>query len=274
MAIISVRGPKGSGKSTLGANWKEGRTFWIDLELGAMRALSRVKDWQLTTELWHPYDEATDEATLLDLLDHMNLMRGQVLTGRVEYWESIVKKYLQMCATNYIDNIIFDTWKEVWSSNTQAFLQKVQEGTKGVSRQNLIQIEYGTPNARMNSVISTARKFGKELMLISHERPVYVYGLDAEGKTISYPDPSGAVELDGYKNTLDLVDWAFQTAVVTDCELKDTGTGANKHKCSGFHFEYTIEKSPVDASHVGYSFLDLTYEKLEKFVVACGYVMV
>ena len=271
--ILSVRGPMGSGKSTLAAHWKEGKTFWMDLELGAMRALARIPDWKLHTELWHPFDEFEAEDTLTNLLDKMNLMRGQILEGRVDYWETIIKKYLQKCATNYVTTLVCDTWKEIWSSNTQAFLQRVQE-TTAVKRQNLIQIEYAVPNARMNSLISTARKFGKDLLLISHERPVYVYGVDAKGESISYPDPEGAVELDGFKNTLDLVDWAFQSGTETDCKLNGKTTAGVKHKCSGFHFTYTIEKSPVDASHVGIPFKDLTYDKLKSFVETSGYQMV
>ncbi len=273
-AVVSVRGAMGTGKSTLAAHWKPGKTFWLDLELGAKRALSRVKDWQLNTQLWHPYDEQTGENTLVDILNRMNSMRGQQLVGRTEYWESIIQKYLSQCANAGIDSIIFDTWKEVWSSNTQDFLQKVQESTTGRVRQNLLQIEYGTPNARMNSVIFAARQHSKDLLLLSHERPVYVYGLDADGKQISYPDPSGAVELDGYKNTLDLVDWAFRSTVNRECNKNGKTTAGVKHKCSGLHFIYTIEKSPVDAGHVGMELIDLSYDKLKNFVEAQGFTMV
>ena len=274
MAVVSVRGGMGTGKSTLGAHWKEGKTFWLDLELGAKRALSRIPDWKLHTQLWHPYDDKKGEETLEDILNRMNAMRGEKLIGRTEYWESIIQKYLAQCANSAIDTLIFDTWKEVWSSNTQDFLQKVQESTAGKLRHNLLQIEYGTPNSRMNSVIFAARMHNKDLLLLSHERPVYVYGLDAEGKSISYPDPEGTVELDGYKNTLDLVDWGFRSTVETDCKKNGKKTAGVMHKCSGLHFVYTIEKSPVDASHVGTELRDLTYDKLKNFVEAQGLVMV
>ncbi len=274
MTVVSVRGAMGTGKSTLAARWREGITFWMDLELGAKRALSRVKDWEKHTTLWHPYDEQDNEDTLTDILNRMNSMRGEKLVGRVEYWETIIKKYLSKCADKTIDNLIYDTWKEVWSSNTQAFLQRVQEDTVGKIRHNLLQIEYGTPNVRMNSVIFAARKHGKDLLLLSHERPVYVYGLDPEGKQISYPDPSGAVELDGYKNTLDLVDWGFRSTVLRDCPRQGKEIAGVEHKCSGLHFIYTIEKSPVDAGHVGTELIDLTYTKLKSFVEAQGFSMV
>ena len=273
MAVVSVRGAMGTGKSTLAAHWKEGNTFWLDLELGAKRALSRIKDWDKHTTLWHPYDEE-DVDTLADMLNRMNSMRGEKLVGRVEYWETIIKKYLMMCADKDTDTLIYDTWKEVWSSNTQAFLQKVQENTTGKVRQNLLQIEYGTPNTRMNSVIFASRQHSKDLLLLSHERPIYLYGLDADQKQISYPDPSGASELDGYKNTLDLVDWGFRSTVLRDCPKQGTTVAGIEHKCSGLHFVYTIEKSPVDAGHVGTELIDLTYTKLKSFVEAQGFSMV
>ena len=162
MTVLSVRGAMGTGKSTLGAHWKGGKTFWLDLELGAKRALSRIPKWEMNFQLWHPYDEQDGEDALEDILNRMNAMRGQQLSGRTEYWESIIKKYLSQCASSTIDTLIFDTWKEVWSSNTQAFLQKVQESTSGKVRQNLLQIEYGTPNARLNSVIFAARQHNKD----------------------------------------------------------------------------------------------------------------
>jgi len=274
-SITSVWGPMGTGKSTLIAKWKEGKTFWMDLELGAKRALSRVPNWESRIQLWHPYDEAEDEDTLKDLLDRMNAMRGEVLEGRVEYWETILKKFLTKCADFNTDIIAFDTWKEIWSANTQAFLQRVQETTPGAKpRQNLIQIEYGTPNSRMNSVLATARKFGKELILTSHERPVYVYGIDEDGKSTSYPDPEGSVELDGYKNTKDLVDWEFKSSVQRGCKENGKKIGPVTHKCTGTHFKYEILKSPVDAGHVGHVFTDLSHEMLSNFVTAQGYVMV
>jgi len=240
--IISIRGPKGSGKSSL-AKRLRGKNGWLDLEFGSERAYS--EDTIDNDEVWQPLENGLDEV----LFEVLTLEKGGQVTRRRDLWEAVVHQYGKFLRDPNIDNIIVDTAKELWYMNYMFHLQHTQEEavrTKKRPRQNLQPIEYATPNNRMNAFVYAARAFHKNLILIAHDRPIYVEKLiDGELREV----PSGEYELDGYKNTLDLVDWAFISRVDLRCQKRIDNP--SDHECKGYHFYATIEKSPNKINLVG-----------------------
>jgi hypothetical protein len=239
--ICSIHGPKNSGKSTLAARIP-GKSAWLDLEFGALRALANLdrKD-QLRHKVWRPKDKETQDL----LVEIMTKERGDKLEGRRELWGIVMKAYADFLVDPDIDNIIFDTWKMSWNMNTMFHLQATQEdavksGKK--PRSNLIQIEYGPPNARQNGIITGASAMGKNLILISHDRDKYerrfIDGKWEEG-------PTGERELDGFNATLNNADWAFSSEFIQPCPKSE------QHKCPGYHFEFTVVKAGMQIEKLG-----------------------
>lgn len=242
--VISIRGPKGSGKSSL-AKRLQGNNGWLDLEFGSDRAYGYSNEVEDNDIVWQPLQDGLDEV----LFEVLTLEKGGQVTRRRDLWEAVVQQYGKFLRDPNIDNIIVDTAKELWYMNYMFHLQHTQEEavrTKKRPRQNLQPIEYATPNNRMNAFVYAARAFRKNLILIAHDRPVYTEKLiDGELKEV----PSGEYELDGYKNTLDLVDWAFISRVDLSCERRYIKSAP--HACKGYHFYATIEKSPNKINLVG-----------------------
>ncbi len=93
MAIFSIRGAVGSGKSSFAASFKpKVNKFWMDLENGAIRALGRIPNWQEEHEIWQPFHETNDLEAILDRIDHN---RGDQVQGREKYWNLITSKYVE-----------------------------------------------------------------------------------------------------------------------------------------------------------------------------------
>jgi hypothetical protein len=260
MTVVSVHGPKGSGKSKFGSTWP-GRKFWMDLEKGAERGLHSVSDWKETNTLWHPADDGMADA----LIQGLTFNKGGIYEGQIQMWEAIVKKYVEQVRADTNEVLLADTWKEVWRTNCRAYLQFLQENPskteiqKGERRKQLMARDYGTPNDRMEGFIQAAKAFNKDLILISHERDEYVPGTDQYGNAVDVP--SGKKVLDSYKHTEDAVDWSFHSSFEIDCTLNLVGNGI-KHECQGFHFKLKIEKSPVGAHLVGVELENPTYDRL------------
>ena len=70
-------------------------------------------------------------------------------------------------------------------------------------------------------------------------------------------DPSGAMELDGYRHTLKKVDWDLITGLENPCTI-----ATSLHVCPGWHFTATIQKSPISQEMVGMVIRDPSYEKI------------
>jgi hypothetical protein len=240
----------GTWKSSLALSWKapqrvklQLKTKVFDLEMGVHRALTFFD--RKNIEVWRATTIADDEK----LKDALMFTRGDVLVGRKELWDGITSEYIKTLQRPEVMSIILDTAKELWTANHGGVLQELQEAARTAGtqiRKTLQPVEYSGPNGRMNNFFFLARNFEKDLILINHERDKYVTAVvNGERKEV----PSGETELDGYKNTGDLADWAFRTE-------KQEG---------GDPIAY-IEKSPIGKDLVGMSFSPPNHDSLSLLV--------
>lgn len=258
---ISIRGAKGTSKSSLAASLPGGKG-WLDLEKGALRALARIPDWQANNTLWNPIEDMKITDPNNAIMSAMMHVRGGLVKGQMDQFESVIKRYSKWLVDPNIHWIIFDTWKEFWEMNHRSHLELAQQ--KDSNRQEIIPIEYATPNMRMKSVIKAAAMYGKNICLISHERSVFIKVLnEVTGKYDSIETEEK--ELDGFTGTLGIVDWGFRTSFIAKCTIPDHKDTVNKDKpCKGWHFQVEIEKSGLGQEHVGKTLLDPDYIKLAK----------
>lgn len=280
MTIVSIRGERSTGKSTFCATWP-GRKHWWDYERGAKRALDakdkdgklRFPNWKNTTTLWHPGDEPTGIDLILKKLEYTQ--RG-VIEGQIEMWTILQTKFIEIVKSKDIDTIVMDTARLVWQTCHQGHLQFIQQqalnnGDK--PRQTLQPIEYATPNGRMEGLIMAAQAMNKDLLLINHERPLYVPAIETDsGRHITVPSPDGATELDGFNKTLNYADWGFVSTYEdhSDDITKQACSEANKNTCPGFHFHVQIEKSPIGAEFRGLMIDSVSYVDIKKFITERG----
>lgn len=249
--VISIQGLRGTWKSSLALS-VPGEKFVFDLEYGLHRARG--------------VEALTPDRIMRMPIDLAGLTRfkGELVVGQSERWNELMKQYgsLLIGAGVVAQTIVFDTWKEAWTLNCQAFLQDKQqtqlaefrrkfpmnqEDDAALSRtiqgfrQSLMPVEYSLPGSRMDAIITLAKQFNKTLVLISHQRDKYVGD-----------KPTGELELDGYKKTEDLADWCFTTFT----KLVDQRRMPHVR----------IEKNPLDDKFQGLEIPNPTWERICKVV--------
>ena len=162
-----------------------------------------------------------------------------------------------------IQTVIWDTAKELYNIITEGHLQEKQEAQLEFSkrkfpeetdldklaaqtdnfRQQLQPMEYAIPYTRFETVVKLCTTMQKNVVLINHEKDVY-RPMVIDGKVVS--QPTGEKELDGYRKTLDLTDWAF----------------ISKYDKETRQFGIQIIKSPLGMEMVGMELTDPSYDKL------------
>ena len=265
--IISIRGPVGTGKSSLAAT-VPGNCFWFDLEAGADRALDRYRYLFVDAHrhrAWNPMIEG-NETSKTAMLDSLVFTRGEKVKGMMELWAECSVKYISILKHEDWDTIIVDTWKELWTTCHRGYLQELQ--IHKPEKKNIIEIEYAVPNGRMDKWISISKPMKKNLVLISHERPKRVGQMvGMEYKQVESSD--GAMELDGYRHTSRKADWSLITGLENPCPVIRQGNLCKE--CKGWHFTALIEKSPMGQQLVGRVIRDPSYKKLIDIANMMGY---
>jgi hypothetical protein len=225
----------------------------LDLELGLHRAMP-----------WAPYPDNISPWSIPaplaeELKERLSFTRGGILVGQKERYERISGALVDALNDTSVGVIGIDTGKTYWEANHQAYLQGLQEDSLKIKpndppRKNLQPIEYATPNGRQKAMFDICKQVDKDLIIVHHERPTYVMDLATQREV-----PSGKYELDGFSHTLDSVDWAFRTEIVTE---KD------KNGKEWSHPKAQVIKSPV-GDHVKFAWLpEMTYKSLVDMVMA------
>ena len=250
--VYCIWGPVYSRKSTIAISIA-GKKYVFDMERGMHRAQVTVPDEE-PLEIWQPNVD-------ISVLTHF---KGDRVLGKKEAWQVFTTAYVTALQRDDIDVIIFDTAKEVWTNCHQSVLQEKQDmqwedavahnpnitEDKIEWRKQLIQVEFTMPNERMSALINLARSFGKDLVLINHEREIFGPTI-VQGKIEHLP--TGKFELDGFKHTLELADWAFLTTkedVVIDSKVSSSSTK--------LAFKARVIKCPLGAQVVGQVLTNLT----------------
>lgn len=288
MSIVAIYGPKASCKSTLASTYP-GKTFWLDLEFGAVRA------WDFEYEMYTVPDTLYTKPNVLwqpeVVVSTITRSKRERMIGRRELWDSITDRYIEALQDDQYTNIAVDTAKEVWRANIDGHLQEKQDTQLDTAllkvkalpgngaapeneliaiaestvqwRETLQPIEYAFPNSRMNNFIDLARGMNKNLILLNHQRDVYG-SMIIDGKVTSAP--TGEKELDGYKNTEDRVDWSFATeSIAPDPRVK-----LEDQK----FFKLIIKKSPIGKDLEGIELKGATYNMLTGLVTKFGRQMI
>ena len=253
MQVITLFGPMNTAKSTFLLTCP-GPVFAFDLELGMGRA-----DWRIKAIV--EYDKWTFELTTDELLELVEFTRGGHIHGRIRQWNQMMTKFVEVVKSGLYKTIGFDTAKVLWDADNQSILELRQQ--ENPSKQTLDPMEYAAPNLRMSNVIDICRRMDINLVLINHERDVYVKQL-VNGQLRDVP--SGEKELDGWRATMDLSDWVLYT----DCDVKLqsgqvitlSSTSSNSIPQGEFTFKTRIDKSPVGAALKGRVINGLAYSGL------------
>ena len=227
--------------------------FIFDLEYGAQRAVWRVDESKYTLFRLQPD------------INRMKMVKGDQIQGEAENWDIICDQYMKLLLDTEHSAIVFDTHFKLWRLDHRAELQRKQEaqiakGTKVEDiRESLQPIEYGTPNQQMESMMELAQVYGKDLILVNHEKDIYITTI-VQGRQQSVP--SGQKELEGWSKTASQADWQLKT-IMHPGVVGTVDTVPPR-------FDIEIMKSPVGAQLVGSVIENADYDKLQRLAKAKG----
>ena len=251
--IGAAWGPEKSGKTTLALTFPK-PLFHMDLDVGGFARASWRMELKDVNSVPYPTPMQL-EKMLGQTKDTTNgklvLRMPKKVIGMKELWTKVIIDYAEACQDPIIKTIVIDSGTALWGICHRAYLQELQEKqiSNGVPendiRAQLQSIEYGEPNSRMESLIFTARTYGKNLILTHYPRDVYAQRPTDRGIE-SYA--TGAVDIDGFKKTKALVD----IAIYTD----------QKKTADGLKMSTKITLSGLSRDLVDMEFQDLTYDKL------------
>lgn len=262
MTVVTIYGGMNTKKSTILMTFP-GPVFVFDLERGMHRALWRKETME--EELGRPIciDTWQVDTNLEDLLDTIQFTRGGAIHGRIRQWDEITTEFVKVIRTGKYKTIGFDTAKLLWDIDNQSILELRQIERPG--KQTLDPLEYAAPNLRLQNILTICNQYEINLVLINHTRDIYAPRLiQGQMKEVA----TGEVELDGWRQTMDLSDWVLRT----DCDvtlqsgqvldLSAIQNSTNKAVQGEFQFKATIDKSPIGADLKGKVILDPSYQKL------------
>jgi hypothetical protein len=190
-----------------------------------------------------------------DAAGKITLRLPKKVIGMKELWTQIIIDYAEAVQNPKVSTIIIDSGTQLWSICHKAYLQELQEkqlvqGEKEqFIRAQLLGIEYGEPNDRMKALLYTARTYNKHLVLTHYPRDVYAQRPTERGIE-DYK--TGAIDIDGFKQTKALVDMAIFTE--------------QKKASDGVKMMARITLSGLGITLIDQEFQDLTYTKLDSFI--------
>lgn len=208
-SVIGIFGPPNTLKSSIAVGITDLEEFtgclrYYDFDLGFDRA-------------WGGEDKTADGRIELEtmFLPTRDLDRKDTkMVGFSELWTEFTDNFKKDCQNPWCSGIAWDTATSVWALCRDAYLQELQRGSP--NRKQLLQIEYGEPNQRMNRLFAMAKAHKKFLFSLHHETDEYVTVtmggrpvLDQDGtpKTTT----SGRKLPDGFRYTMGKADWVLYT---------------------------------------------------------------
>jgi len=232
--IAAICGDEGTGKTTMSLTFpKPLRHF--DIDVGGYRRAA----WRLQTE-----DAESKGYPRPIQIDKLMGTRGSPSTrisipkkveGMKELWQLIVTDFVVACMDTEVKTVIIDSATMLWGICHNSHLQELQERQlsrwkaesktrntpfdENSYRERLQPMEYGPANDRMRTIIHTARSYNKNLILTHY--PTDEYGPMPDGKGGMADGKTGRKILDGFKETLKLVDLVVWASVKSSMVLSD-----------------------------------------------------
>jgi len=207
--VAVLVGPPGTVKTTTAMTWP-GKVMIYDFDLGAQRA------WKVRELM----AQGVVKVKQVPIPEKSITTRYQRMEGFRDIWREFTKDFFETCENPEYRTIVIDTMTYEWSLCCDAYLEELQdaqlerEPNKKDIRRQLTQMEFREPNARQSTLFSTARGYGKWLIMVAHEADDYAVLKDPEGREVKDEDgrPVSVVvgsKPDGFKRTVGMSDWVF-----------------------------------------------------------------
>lgn len=221
IGITAICGDEGTGKTTMAMTFpKPLRHF--DIDVGGYRRAA----WRLNAEgiVSKSYPKPIQVQKLMgqQVADptkpSTRVIVPKKVEGMMQLWQSIIQDFVEACMNPEVETLVIDSATLLWNICHQSHLQELQERQVANHRKNkpnipfdendyrerLQPMEYGPANDRMRTILHTARSFSKNLVLTHYPTDEYGTILDAKGNVTE--GKTGKMILDGFKETVKLVD--------------------------------------------------------------------
>jgi len=224
LGICAVCGDEGTGKTTMGLTFPKPLKHF-DIDVGGYRRAA----WRLPIEgvesKGYPRPIQIDKLMGNIGSPTTRITIPKKVEGMKELWQDIVTDYVAACMDKEVKTIVVDSATLLWNVCHQSHLQELQEKQfvmhkiknpnrpfdENEYRERLQPVEYGPANDRMRTVLHTARSFGKNLVLTHY--PTDEYGTISDSKGNMVEGKTGKRVIDGFKETLKLVDLVVWVSV-------------------------------------------------------------
>lgn len=243
IGITAIVGDEGTGKTTMALTFPRPLVHF-DIDVGGYRrAAWRLEDTTDITTKSYPMPIQTSKLMGQTTDASSRIRVPKKVEGMKEMWQQIVQDFVDACQNQEVKTLVLDSSTLLWNINHKTELQMIQE--RQVARQKkekanqpwddndyrerLQPIEYGPANDRMRTLLHTARSFQKNLVLVHY--PTDEYGAVPDGKGGMGEGKTGKVILDGFKETVKLVDLVVWTRIL---EQAVQGGGKEKYPVAKF----------------------------------------
>lgn len=230
LGIVAVCGDEGTGKTTMALTFPNPlRHFDVDVG-GYRRAIWRLSSEGVESKSY-PKPIQIDKLMGTTGSPTTRISIPKKVEGMKELWQQIVTDFVAGCMDEAVKTVVIDSATLLWSICHNSHLQELQERQLAIHkkrnpnvpfdeneyRERLQPIEYGPANDRMRTILHTARSFQKNLVLTHY--PTDEYGPMPDGKGGMADAKTGRKIIDGFKETLKLVDlvvWASVKETMKD----------------------------------------------------------
>lgn len=194
--VIVVFGEAGTGKTTFALSGSK-PAHYFEWDSGSFERAATGLNLQEDDVVLHQYP-----APLTNLMD-MGVLAvgskggyapatGHTLVGWKDLFWGFVKDYLE--SLKLPGYPVIDTDTKLYLAIRQAFLEQVQDAV-GPEQDRLTSLQYTEPLARKSQIMDAARQHGKDLILLAHEKEVYLND-----------KPTGILIPDTHKETVAMAD--------------------------------------------------------------------
>ncbi len=225
--IAAICGDEGTGKTTMALTYpKPLRHF--DVDVGGYRRAAWRLDMEGVESKSYPKPIQLKKLMGTEGSPSTRITIPKKVEGTKELWQQIVTDFVAACMDAKVKTVVIDSATMLWGICHNSHLEELQERQlvkwnktnrntpfdENDYRERLQPIEYGPANDRMRTILHTARSYSKNLILTHY--PTDEYGTIADSKGNMVEGKTGKKILDGFKETLKLVD------LVVWCSIKDT----------------------------------------------------
>jgi hypothetical protein len=200
--VYLFMGGAGTGKSSCALSG-EGTTGYHEFDVGSYdRAVSGSQidlDRIVLNRHWAPI-------TSLKALGRISAQGVGVQERHLEGWAEMYNRFIDAYMANLeapeIKQVVLDTETGEWLAIRNAFQQQIQNSQNKEEAGRMIALAYTEPNSRYSQIVTAAKMFGKDLILIGHTKEEY-----------KNDKPTGNMIHDGHKEAPNLADLTLEFTI-------------------------------------------------------------